>query len=357
MSTSRSEKRETRSGVGSRPERSEGQPRFSFAALRGTSLLASRLSLLLLPLLLLSCGKGSGPATATGTIEYTETDVAPDLGGRLGVLRAHEGDRVAAGDTLAILTAASMPADLQRQRAAAIDAMAQLKDIQAGARPEEIARAEADVRRAESELTLAQENRRRVEPLAAKGTVSAQRGDEVRAAETQAAKRLAAARQALRQLQNGARPETVAAARARVGQAEAGLASLQARAGELVLLAPTAGRVRGTWFEPGELVPPGRPVLTLADDTRPWVRVYVGQAVFAKLTPGARATAHLDVDGAAITGRVVSMTDKAEYTPRVALTEKERADLTFWVKIALDDATGRAKAGLPVTVTFDGPLP
>jgi HlyD family secretion protein len=328
-------------------------PRFSSLVSRLSSL-APRLSLLAL---LAACGKGSGPVSATGTIEYTETDVAPDLGGRLGVLRVHEGDRVAAGDTLAILTAVTMPADLQRQEAVAGDARAQLKDLEAGARPEEIARAEADVRRAESDLALARENRRRIEPLAANGTVPAQRGDEVRAAETQAAERLTTARQALLQLRNGPRPETVAAARARVGQAEAALASLKARAGELVLVAPAAGRVRDTWFEPGELVPVGRPVLTLADDTRPWVRVYVGQSAFASITPGAGATARLDVEGEAITGHVVALSDKAEYTPRVALTETERADLTFWVKVALDDSTGRAKAGLPVTVTFDRPLP
>jgi HlyD family secretion protein len=307
--------------------------------------------------LLAACGRNSTPASATGTIEYTETDIAPDLNGRLGTLRVQEGDRVKAGDTLAILTAATLPADLQRAEAAVVDARAQLKDLEAGARPEEIARAEADVRRAESELTLAQENRRRIEPLAAKGTLSAQRGDEVRAAESQAAERLTAARQALRQLQNGSRPETVAAARARVGQAVAALASLKAHAGELVLTAPSAGRVRGTWFEPGELVPPGRPVMTLADDTRPWVRVYVSQSAFAALVPGATATARLDVGGEAIPGHVVALADKAEYTPRVALTEKERADLTFWVKIALDDSTGRAKAGLPVTVTFGGKAP
>lgn len=308
-------------------------------------------------LLITACGENSSPVSATGTIEYTQTDVAPNLSGRLGVLRAHEGDRVAAGDTLAILTAATMPADLQRLEAAAVDARAQLRDLQAGARSEEIARAEADLRRAESDLALAQENRRRIEPLAAKGTLSAQRGDEVRAAETQATERFATARQTLLQLQNGPRPETVAAARARVGQAQAALASLKARAGELALVAPTAGRVRGTWFEPGELVPLGRPVLTLADDTRPWVRVYVGQSAFASITPGSSATARLDVEGETITGHVVAMSDKAEYTPRVALTETERADLTFWVKVALDDSTGRAKAGLPVTVTFDRPVP
>ena len=342
-----SEAKETRGGPSAK---------FNHASpsLRSGRLLAA---LLLLPLFLSACGKNSGPVSATGTIEVTETDIAPDLGGRLGVLRAHEGDRVKAGDTLAILTAATMPADLKRQEAAAVDAIAQLKDLQSGARPEEIARAQADVRRAESELKLAQENRRRIEPLAAKGTLSAQRGDEVRAAEAQAAERLAVARETLRQLQNGPRAETIAASRARVGQAEAGLASLRARAGELVLIAPTAGRVRGTWFEPGELVPSGKPILTLADDTRPWVRVYVGQSAFASLKPGANATARLDVGGETIAGHIVTMSDQAEYTPRVALTEKERADLTFWVKVALDDATGRAKAGLPVTVTFDGPVP
>jgi HlyD family secretion protein len=264
---------------------------------------------------------------------------------------------VALGDTIAILTAATMPADIAAEQAAVTAARAQLKDLEAGARPEEIARADADVRRAAAALKLAQENRRRIEPLAANGTLAPQRGDEVRAAESDATEQLAAAQQALRQLRSGARTEEITAARAHVQRADAVLAALRAHAGELVLTAPSSGSVRGTWFEPGELIPAGRPVLTLADDRRPWVRVYVDQQEFAKLVPGAKATARLDVGGAAIIGHVVALSDKAEYTPRVALTEKERADLTFWVKVALDDSTGRAKAGLPVTVTFEDRSP
>ena len=304
-----------------------------------------------------ACGRSASPNTATGTIEFTETDIAPDLSGRLGTLRVHEGDRVTLGDTLAILTAATMPADIAGQQAAVTDARAQLKGLEIGARPEEIARADADVRRAAAALKLAQENRRRIEPLATNGTLAAQRGDEVRAAEADATERLAAAQQTLRQLRNGARTEEMTAARARVQQAEAALAALRAHAGELVLTAPSSGRVRGTWFEPGELVPAGRPVLTLADDGRPWVRVYVDQQKVAKLIPGTKVTAHLDVGGDAIRGHVVALSDKAEYTPRVALTEKERADLMFWVKVVLDDSTGRAKAGLPVIVIFEDRTP
>jgi len=308
-------------------------------------------------MLAFACSRPSTTISATGTVEFTETDISPELSGKLGTLRVHEGDLVRTGDTLAILTAATMPADIARQDAAVADARAQLKNLEAGSRVEEIARAEAEVRRAGGAVKLAQQNRQRIEPLAAKGTIPAQRGDEARAAELDATERLAVAMQTLRQAQNGARFNDVAAAQARVRQAEAGLAMLRAHAGELILIASSPGRVRGTWFEPGELVAAGRPVLTLADDTKPWVRVYVGQQGFSQLVTGAKATAHLDTGGDAIPGHVVAMSDKAEYTPRVALTEKERADLTFWVKVALDDSTGRVKAGLPVTVTFGDRTP
>jgi HlyD family secretion protein len=55
-----------------------------------------------------------------------------------------------------------------------------------------------------------------------------------------------------------------------------------------------------------------------------------------------------------VPGRVVASRDRAEFTPRVALTEEERADLVFGVKVAIADTTGALRAGLPVTVTFPG---
>jgi HlyD family secretion protein len=49
---------------------------------------------------------------------------------------------------------------------------------------------------------------------------------------------------------------------------------------------------------------------------------------------------------------VASIATRAEFTPRVALTERERADLQFAVKVVFDDTTGTLKAGLPITVTL-----
>jgi HlyD family secretion protein len=54
---------------------------------------------------------------------------------------------------------------------------------------------------------------------------------------------------------------------------------------------------------------------------------------------------------------VVAVNTKAEFTPRVALTEDERADLTFGVKIEFSDSSGALKPGLPVTVTIPKKAP
>jgi HlyD family secretion protein len=68
---------------------------------------------------------------------------------------------------------------------------------------------------------------------------------------------------------------------------------------------------------------------------------------------GQAATARLDgFPDRPIPGRVVAIHPRAEFTPRVALTERERADLVFGVKVALEDTTGLVRPGLPATVRF-----
>jgi HlyD family secretion protein len=51
----------------------------------------------------------------------------------------------------------------------------------------------------------------------------------------------------------------------------------------------------------------------------------------------------------------VEIAPRAEFTPRAALTERERADLVFGIKVQADsqDVGGRLKAGMPVTLELD----
>ena len=55
-------------------------------------------------------------------------------------------------------------------------------------------------------------------------------------------------------------------------------------------------------------------------------------------------------------GTVTVINPRAEFTPRAALTEEERADLMFGLRVEVDDTTGAIKPGLPASVRFT-PLP
>ena len=105
--------------------------------------------------------------------------------------------------------------------------------------------------------------------------------------------------------------------------------------------------------EPGEVLPAGVPAITVGDERRPWVRVYVGQGILPTLKLGDTVTAVLDdFPDREFPGAIVALATKAEFTPRVALTERERADLLFGVKVQFVDTSAMLKPGVPVTVRF-----
>jgi HlyD family secretion protein len=296
-----------------------------------------------------ACTQRDAVTTATGTIEMVESDITPTAAGRVSTIHVTEGAVVRAGDTLVTISSSTAFGELRELEAAAEQARAELRDVIDGARPHEIARAAAEVRTAEAEEELAAGDFARRRILFAAGAESRQQLDSARSAAAQAAGRRDAARSSLELLRAGARPEAVAAAQARIARADAALAASRARAADLVLLAPLRGRVRAIYVDVGELAPAGRPVLTITDDTRPWVRVFADQEGLGRIDAGQAAVARLD-DGREFAGRVVSLSPEAEFTPRVALTEDERADLMFGVKIELEDREHVLRAGLPVTV-------
>jgi HlyD family secretion protein len=122
---------------------------------------------------------------------------------------------------------------------------------------------------------------------------------------------------------------------------------------DLVLVAPIAGVVMGRHAEPGEVLAPGTPVVTLGEIARPYVTVYLPEGALARVRVGAAAVGRLDgLPGRAFPGRVTAVSSAAEFTPRVALTEEERADLLFGVRVDFDDRSETLKPGLPVQVRF-----
>ncbi len=293
----------------------------------------------------------SGRIEATGTIEMIEVDVSPQAPARVAAILVEEGQSVQAGDTIATLIQSTTRADVAGHRAKVRAAEASLREVRAGARPREIERAEAELRRTEAEALRATQDLKRIQPLVAAGAESSQRLDAATAEAATAAARRDAAREEVQLLREGTRPERIELARAELANARAELAAADAVAGDLILTAPVGGTVLSRNAEPGEMLSAGESVVTLGQTGAAYTRVYVPTRQLPWVREGQLATAHLDgFPDRPFRGRIVAISPSAEFTPRIALTEKERADLVFGVKVALEDTTGMLKAGLPATV-------
>jgi HlyD family secretion protein len=210
--------------------------------------------------------------------------------------------------------------------------------------------AEAELSGAESDVSRTTRDLERARTLAAGRAISQQAVDNANDALATAISRRDAARERLALLQAGSRPERIRQARAEVSSARAALAAAEANAADLVLLSPVAGVVFERYAEAGEVLTPGSPVLTVGQVSQPWVRVFLPARDAARIRLGQSAVVTLDgAPRRQFSGTVTVINPRAEFTPRAALTQEEREDLMFGVRIDVLDSTGAVKPGLPAT--------
>jgi HlyD family secretion protein len=309
-----------------------------------------------LALALASCARLGDGVRGSGTIEMDEVDVASLIGGRVSRLFVDEGEAVQAGDTLAMLDRGEVVADLEAQVALADGSLAQLRDLREGPRAAEIEAAQSALEAAKAQAKLAAAEAQRVESLFKSNVASQADVDRAEAARDAAAASRDESARRLALLEAGTRREQVTAAEKATEAARAQLAAARSRARELVLVAPITGVVLLKNLLPGEIAQPGVPVVTLGNPDSLWLRAYIAVPRLGEVKLGAPAEVTTPgAPGKRFPGRVVEIASRAEFTPRAALTEEERANLVFGVKIALAPSNGTLKAGLPAEARILSP--
>ena len=321
-------------------------------------------SMLALVLLASACEKKAPDdrVRASGQVEATEVQISAPVAGRVLELTVAEGDRVVQGAVLARLDTAD--ADLGRLRAVAdrSQAEAQLQLLHAGARPEEIRQAEAqmasadaDTAAAAADLAAAEIDVQRFESLLASNSGSRKQRDDAVARRDvskervrSARERVTAAREIVTRLRAGARREELDAARARVAAANAQIAIWEKAVKDATVSAPIAGVISTRIADVGETLQPRAPLLVITDLDHAWANVYVDEPNVPRLRIGQPATIFTDAGGAGITGTVSYIADKAEFTPRNVQTAEDRSKLVYRVKVSVDNKSGQLKPGMPV---------
>ena len=265
----------------------------------------------------LACGDSKNTLVVSGTVEIRDVRLSPLAPGRLQRLIKDEGDSVSAGDTVAVLEQPGLAALIEQRRALASAASTRTAEIRA---------AEADSQRATNDLA-------RARVLRQQGIASPQEYERLQSAAAASAARLQTVRASVRESE----------------AARAAAAATESIRDQLVLIAPADGIVLTRFAERGEVIAAGMPVVSLGLVRAPWIRAYVGERFIARVKTG--QDVRIRVDGypdSAFAGRISEIAPRAEFTPRAALTERERADLVFGIKVTTDGAGGRLKAGMPV---------
>jgi len=303
---------------------------------------------------LFGSGNGRPLVSVTGTIEAIQVDVSARIAGRIVERPVDEGDRVTAGQLLVRLDEAEQAAEVRRQEAAVRTAQSFLDDLQAGARREELEDARAALQSASATREWTERDFRRAEGLFRQTLIAAQEVDRARQAYDVALAQEKSARQKLLLLEAGSRPDQVETAHGQLAQARSALDVAKTRLKEMTIFSPVDGVVLRKNLEVGELANPGVPILTLMKPSDIWVRAYVPEEEVARIKVG--SPARIAVDGypaRRFPGRITEIASEAEFTPRNVQTRKERVNLVFRIKIAVDNPEGILKPGMPADADID----
>jgi HlyD family secretion protein len=278
-----------------------------------------RFAILLVAAFALNCVAPSPHASAEqpktsipGMVRQTEIRIAPETTGRLATVAVTPRQHVRKGDLLAMLDNPELAAAVGEARAAAASAKAERDHVYSGVRAEDVAIAQQAVQTAQANLLLAQQQYDRLVALAGKNFASKQQLDESTASLAKAKADLDLKRAQAAKASAGPTAEERALADARVALAEATVAELQARLDKTKLVAPLDGTVGIRVAEPGEIIGPGKPVMTMDADGQMWFAFTIREDDLRGITLG--ATVALTVqDGRQIDARVTELRPLGEF--------------------------------------------
>lgn len=291
-----------------------------------------------------------GPEMIQGQAEVTEYRVSSKIPGRILELRVKEGQKVNAGDTLAILEAPDMMAKLAQAEAARAAAAAQNEKAIKGTRAEQIQAAYEMWQKAVAGVDIAEKSHKRIKNLHEGGVMPAQKLDEVTAQLNAAIATEKAAKSQYDMAKNGAEREDKMAAAATLERAQSAVSEVESYVKETYLIAQMAGEVSDIFPEIGELVGSGAPIMNVAVLEDMWITFNIREDLLKDLTMGSEFEAFIPaLDNKEIKLKVYYMKDLGTYAAWKATKTTGQFDLkTFELKATPLEKVEHLRPGMSV---------
>jgi HlyD family secretion protein len=267
-----------------------------------------------------------------GYLEAELLELAAPVGGRLEVLGARRGDAVTNGQPLFALDPDPERLAVEEARQRVQQVRYRLDDQRTGLRPTEIAALEARLAQARAAANLAHLEWGRAGTLFDQGAISATERDQSRQAHDASSAQVAQLEAELLTARLGGRADQLRSLEQELAAAEAVLARAEWTLSQKRTASPVAGWVHDTYFEPGELVRPNVPILSLLPQGVVRVRFYVPEAEVERLVRGAVVRVRLARGEPEWGARVDYVSTQPEFTPPVIFSRQTRVKLVYMIE-------------------------
>ncbi len=279
-------------------------------------------------LMLAACGNNEKEYDATGTFETTETTVFAEQSGTLMSFSVNEGDETDASVEVGLIDTTQIWLKIQQ-----LDATKKVYNSQ---KPD----MEAQIATTQQQLLKAQQEEQRYKELVTDGAAPSKMLDDASSNVKVLQKQLAAQQSALATSTRSLDKQS--------DMVDVQVRQLRDQLRKCHIVTPAKGTVLEKYVERGEFVAAGKPLFKIGDTQNMYMRAYVTSVQLQHIKLGQKVKVFADYgDGQKkeYDGTVTWISSRSEFTPKTILTDDERADLVYAVKIAIKN-DGYVKIGM-----------
>ena len=285
--------------------------------------------------LLASCGDKEKEYDATGTFEATETTVYAEQSGSLMRFGITEGDTLAIGQEVGLVDTTQIWLKIRQLGAT--------KDVYRSQKPD----MEKQIAATRQQLAKARQEQQRYKELVADGAAPSKVLDDATNQVQVLQKQLDA--------QVSTLSNQLSTLNSQLSTVDVQVSQLYDQLGKCHIKAPLKGTVLEKYVEQGEFVVASKPLFKMADTENMYIRAYVTSAQLQKVKVGQKVTVFADYGGDkqnSYEGTITWISSRSEFTPKTILTNDERADLVYAMKVAVKN-DGYIKIGMYGEVKFN----
>lgn len=268
--------------------------------------------------LLVGCGKKDKDYDATGTFEATEVTVSAEQTGKLMMFDITEGDKIEAGRQVGLIDTVQLYLKARQMGATKLVYSAQKPETQKqiAATHQQIIKARQEVNRYTQLVKEDAANRKLLDDAKSQLLVLEHQLEAQTSSLNTSTKSLSA----------------------QMGTVDVEKLQVADQLRKCHILSPISGTVLDKYAEPGEFATIGKPLFKIADTDNMFLHAYITSDQLRSVKIGQRVKVFSDYGGGnrkEYPGTVTWISSKSEFTPKTILTDDERADLVYAVKIAV----------------------